>query len=599
MPVDESIKEDSTSLREGLRGIWRHARTYKGTIISLSVLGIISAIANGFVPYVTGRFFDALIALSQGQVTQAAGLPFWALMLVAWVVIRITGDSVDWWSDRKRRWLSTNMQLGTQAEGFVHLLQLPLSFHSNEHIQAVFSKISSASWRMTSIIQTVTEIAPQLLSVLIGITLALSINVTLALILIAGVIAYTIALIILLRGTAATDHIAHQTWMDCWNDAAAAVTQAVTVKQAAAEKYEISRIRKTLRGDAVRLWYKNELNWNRVNFWQRVIVFFTQGSIFVASVYYVGSGIITIGELVAFNGYALMFFGPLVSLGYSWQTLQNGITAAGSVERIFNKPKEEYHPANARTSGDAHGTVEFADVSFRYVENNQDVLSHMSFVTKPGQIFALVGESGVGKSSAISLISGYYFPTEGRVLVDGVDTRQWDLLALRSRIAVVPQEVTLFNDTVRANIRYGTFDASDSAVERAAQDACIHEFIMQQPKQYDTLVGERGIKLSVGQKQRIAIARAILRNPEFLILDEPTSALDIETEGLITTSLEKLMRGRTTFIIAHRLSTVRKADQILVIKDGTIAEQGNHQQLLAKKDGTYRHLYDLHVGLYE
>jgi len=599
MIENESEKEAPVSMREGLSGIWRHAHQYKKTIIWLSILGVISAIANGFVPYITGRFFDALIALSQGQTAQSSGLPLWALMLAVWAGIRIIGDGVDWWNDRRRRWLTTNMQLGTQAEGFVHLLQLPMSFHGDEHMQAVFSKISSASWRMTSIVQTVIEIAPQMLSVVIGITLALSINTTLAFILIAGVTAYAIALVVLLRGTAATDHAAHRMWMDRWNDAAAAVEQAAAVKQAAAEPHEIQRIRKTLRGDTVNLWYRNELNWNRVNFWQRITVFFTQLSIFVLSVHYVGAGIITIGELVAFNGYALMFFGPFVSFGYSWQVLQNGITAAGSVDRIFRKQQEKYHPNGAQTSGDHPGSVQFDKVSFRYDENKDDILSRLSFVAMPGQITALVGESGVGKSSAISLISGYYFPTEGRVLVDGVDTREWDLLALRSRIAVVPQEVALFNDTIRANIRYGTFDAPDSAVERAAQDAHIEDFILSLPKQYDTLVGERGIKLSVGQKQRIAIARAILRDPEFLILDEPTSALDIETEQLITASLEKLMRGRTTFIIAHRLSTVRKANKILVIKDGSVAEQGTHQELLAKEDGIYRRLHDLHVGLYE
>lgn len=599
MTEDIAAKEAPVSLREGVRGIWRHARAYHSTIALMSALGVISAITNGVVPYVTGRFFDALIALSQGRTEMIAGLPYYILILAVWAATRVMSDSADWWTDRKRRWLSTNMQLGIQAEGFVHLLQLPLSFHTNEHIQAVFSKISSASWRMVSILQTVTEVAPQLLSVVIGITLALSINAELATILSAGVLAYAIALAVLLRGTSATDYKAHHMWMDRWDDAAAAVEQTSAVKQAAAEPYEIQRIRKTLRGDTANLWYKNELNWNRVNFWQRVTVFLTQLTIFIVSVQYVSTGVISVGELVMFNGYALMFFGPLVSLGYSWQILQNGITAAGSAERIFSLQHETYRPVKAQRSGTAQGVVEFNDVSFHYGNDQENILSHLSFTAKPGQITAFVGESGVGKSTAISLLSGYYFPTEGRVLMDGVDTRQWDLIALRSRIAVVPQEVALFNDTIRTNIRYGSFDASDSATERAAQDAHIHEFIMRLPKQYDTIVGERGIKLSVGQKQRIAIARAILRNPEYLILDEPTSALDIDTEQVITASLEKLMRGRTTFIIAHRLSTVRKANQILVIKDGTITEQGNHQELLAKEDGAYRRLHDLHVGLYE
>ena len=599
MDSDITPGEAQVSFKEGLRSIWRHVREYKGAITVLGVLGIISAIANGFVPYVTGRFFDALIAFSQGHADQSAGLPYWMLLLIAWAVTRIVSDSVDWWIDLKRRWLDTNLQLGTQAEGFIHLLQLPLSFHTHEHIQAIFSHISSASWRITSIMRTVIEIAPQLLSIGIGITLAISINTTLAAILAAGVIAYIIALSILLRGTAMTDFVAHKAWNEGWNDAAAAVEQTSAVKQATAEAYEISRIRKTLRGEVMNLWYQNELNWNRVNFWQRITVFFTQLAIFIVSAYFVGAGIITVGELVALNGYALMFFGPLVSLGYSWQVIQNGLTSVGIMDRIFSRAKEEYHPKNALMKGDHLGSVQFEDVSFRYEEDQPSVLSHLSFIANPGQVIAFVGESGVGKSSAISLISGYYFPTEGRVLVDGVDTRQWDLVALRSRIAVVPQEVALFNETIRSNIRYGAFKATDEEVEKAARDAHIHDFIAKQTSGYDTLVGERGIKLSVGQKQRVAIARAILRNPEFLILDEPTSALDIETEQYITASLEKLMRGRTTFIIAHRLSTVRKADRIFVIKDGAVVESGTHQELISIGDGIYKRLYDLHVGLYE
>lgn len=598
MEPDET-KEAPVSLGEGLRGIWRHAREYKSTIILLAALGIISAIANGAVPYVTGRFFDALIALSQGHSATAAGLPLWSLLLIAWALVRIVSDSVDWLADRKRRLLGIDLQLGVQAEGFVHILQLPLSFHTEEHIQAVFSKISSASWRMSSIIQTLTDIAPQFLSIIIGITLAFSINVTLASVLTTGVLIYIIILSLLLRGTSALDFTAHRSWNDRWNDAAAVVEQASAVKQASAETYEVKRIRKTMSGDTAALWHKNELGWNRLNLWQRITVFLTQLTIFIISAHYVATGVITVGELVALNGYALMFFGPLVSLGYSWQVLQNGITSAGIVERVFNRAQEVYHPKDAVTEGLEFGSVQFDDVTFQYEKKQKPILEHLSFSAEPGQVTAFVGESGVGKSSAISLISAYYFPTSGSVKVDGVDTRKWDLLALRSKIAVVPQEVALFNDTVRANIRYGAFSATDEQVEEAAREAHIHDFIEKQAKGYDTLVGERGIKLSVGQKQRIAIARAILRNPEFLILDEPTSALDVETEQLITASLEKLMRGRTTFIIAHRLSTIRKADKILVIKDGHIAEEGSHADLLRHKGGIYCNLYDLHVGLYE
>ena len=210
---------------------------------------------------------------------------------------------------------------------------------------------------------------------------------------------------------------------------------------------------------------------------------------------------------------------------------------------------------------------------------------------------ALVGESGVGKSTLIDLISGYYFVPKGKVLVDGTDVKKIDLHFLRKNIAVVPQVVVLFNDTIKTNIKYGSFRAGDKKVKMAAEHAHADIFIKKFPKGYEQVVGERGIKLSVGQKQRVAIVRAILRDPKILILDEPTSALDPRIERLITSSLRELMGGRTTFIIARRLSTVREADKILVFKDGRIVEEGIHEELMKIEDGEYRRLYEMHIGL--
>ncbi len=599
--MTEIIEEydDPVSLSEGIRGIWRHAHPYRKQLSLLIALGLVSAAANGAVPYVTGRFFDALISLSQGKTMTDSALPFWAMMLIAWAVIQFVANISDWVIDRTRRKIDCYMHLSIQAEGMVHLLKLPLSFHTNEHMNAVLQKISIAGWRISAIVRNLTQIAPQLLSVVIGIVLAASINVFMAGILATGVLIYVLSLAFMLRPIAAIDHEAHKMWNEHWDNAAAVVQQATAVKQAVAESYEIGKTRENLAGKVADKWYSLEKIWSNVGSFQRLIVFLTQLSVFVASVTFVAKGSMTIGDLVALNGYALLFFGPFVQLGYSWQVIQNGITSAGQLERLFLKKEEDYHPADAVAATERSGKIVFDKVSFDYGNGGSEVLSNLSFTANPGQTIALVGESGSGKSTAISLISGYYFPSAGNVRVDGIDTQQWDLTALRERIAVVPQEVALFNDTIRANIRYGAFDASDEAVEQAARQAHIHDFIEKQSKGYGTIVGERGIKLSVGQKQRIAIARAILRNPEILILDEPTSALDSETEAAITASLENLMRGRTTFIIAHRLSTVRAADTILVIKNGTVVEQGSHEALMTIDGGVYRHLYELHIGLHE
>ncbi len=597
--MEETQKIEKGEIGKGIRALWRHIRPFKKELWILSALGLVSAAANGFVPYITGRFFDALILLSKGEsATGIWSLPLWGALLAAWAIIQIIANNVDWVMDRMRRKIDSELHLAIQTHGFIHLFRLPLSFHKSAHIDGVLQKISNLGWRASAIMRTIIQFSPQLLSVLIGVTLAASINGFLASVLTIGVLLYLALLAKVLRPSAAQDSAAHRVWNEEWNDAAEVVHQIESVKQAGAEGYEERNVREGFFEKTLALWNRLEHTWSNVNFYQRTIVFFTQLAVFIFSVKFVGEGIITVGELVALNGYALMFFGPFVTLGHSWQTIQNGITSAAHAEKIFEEPEEVYAPKDAIAPAEISGKVEFKHASFYYGEGQPAVLSHINFSVNPGEIVACVGESGVGKSTAISLISGYYFPTKGEVLIDGVDTRKWNLTALRKHIAVVPQEVALFNDTIKANIQYGTPEATDEEVRRAAKEAHIAEFIETLPDGFNTMVGERGIKLSVGQKQRVSIARAILRNPAILILDEPTSALDAKTEQIITKALERLMKGRTTFIIAHRLSTVRKANKIFVFEKGKIAETGTHAELIAKKGGVYQRLYQYQIGLH-
>ncbi|MHB8651531.1 MAG: ABC transporter ATP-binding protein [Minisyncoccota bacterium] len=588
-----------TDTKKGLRAIWRHCKPFKKELLILVILGIISAVANGFVPYITGHFFDTLIALSQGKTPLGIGsLPLWEIFLGAWALVQVIANNTDWFVDRLSSFVDAKMNLGIQVEGFSHLLHLPLSYHKNAHINGVLQKINLASWRVSSIMKTLISFAPQLLSILIGVTLAATINIRLASILIFGVFLYVVLLLKILRPITEIDSHIYRVWNDGWDAAAAAINQIESVKQATAEQHVLRATQKNLSENAFSLWYKMKLTWSNIGFFQRMIVFATQFTMFVFSVQFLSQGRLTMGELVALNGYAAMFFGPFVQLGYSWQTIQNGITSAAQAEEIFDEPEEIYSPQNAISLKHLSGDIQFENVSFAYAADQPEVLRDVDVHVHAGESIALVGESGVGKSTTISLISAYYFPTAGRVLIDGNDTRSLDLTALRKRIAVVPQEVALFNDTLLANIRYGTPQASDKDVARAASEAHIDDFIATLPQGYDTIVGERGIKLSVGQKQRVSIARAILRNPSILILDEPTSALDAKTEQTVTQALEKLMKGRTTFIIAHRLSTVRKANTILVFEKGTIAERGSHDELIAREGGIYRKLYEYQIGLH-
>jgi subfamily B ATP-binding cassette protein MsbA len=303
-------------------------------------------------------------------------------------------------------------------------------------------------------------------------------------------------------------------------------------------------------------------------------------------------GGMTYGDLLAYLGYQGMLFGPVIALVTINQTIQYVMAA---VERIMDTldtvPDVKDRPT-AKSPPYIEGKVEFRDVDFSY-EPGQPVLSDISFVAEPGKMVALVGPSGGGKSTVVNLIPRFYDPMDGQVLVDDIDLQNMRVSTLRRSIGMVLQETFLFRGTLRENIKYGKPEATDEEVIQAAIAANAHDFIMEFPDGYETEVGERGVRLSGGQRQRISIARAILRNPRILILDEATSALDSESEFLIQQALAELMKNRTSFVIAHRLSTVMNADLILVLDEGRIVERGVHAELATKPEGLYAHLCEI------
>jgi ABC-type multidrug transport system fused ATPase/permease subunit len=557
---------------------------------------LISAVLNGFVPFVTGRFFDALIHMSQG-VAEVKLLTPWILFFILWCVIQFLVNIVDWYIQKVNRHIDNKSHFGIQAAGLAHLLRLPMSFHKKERSNGLIQKISDVSWRVASMGNTVLSLVPSFISVFVGILLSFTLNIVLASVLLVGMVVYAIILFRLVLPTAELNKKGHEVWNKEWDAASASVQQVENVKQATAEDYEEKKITEGLAKKTYGIWISLANRWSTIGGLQRLVVFVVQVTIFVLAIGYIQKGILTVGELITFNGYALMILGPIVSLGYNWQNIQNSIIAAALAEDIFGAETEVYNKNSKEKNKIVEGVVEFRDVTFRYAKDQPIVLDKVSFTVAKGEVVALVGKTGVGKSSLIGLLGGYFFPTEGEVLIDGVSTRELNLIDLRSSMATVPQEVALFNDSIKNNIKYGSFSVSDKTLLHAAKEAHVDEFVEKFPEKYEQEVGDRGVKLSVGQKQRVAIARAMLRDPKILILDEPTSALDIETEHFITASLEKLMKGRTTFIVAHRLSTVRRADKILVIEEGKIVEEGNHETLIKKRGGVYKKLHELHIGL--
>jgi subfamily B ATP-binding cassette protein MsbA len=302
-------------------------------------------------------------------------------------------------------------------------------------------------------------------------------------------------------------------------------------------------------------------------------------------------GEVTMRSVLAFLILVNFLAKPVKALGENIARIQKTLVSAGLIFEMLDLEKENLRdkPENIVVR---RGEVEFRDVSFTY-NGETDALSHVSFVAHPGEKIALVGPSGSGKTTLINLIPRFYEISSGSILIDGVDIRKMGLTDLRSQIAVVPQDVVLFAGTVEENIRYGRLDATHDEIVAATKTANAHSFIERLERGYETEIGERGVQLSGGQRQRMAIARAILRDPKILLLDEATSALDTESEIMVQEALDHLMQGRTSFVIAHRLSTVYRCDEIIVLEHGGIVERGSHEELLRNDTGLYKRLYSL------
>ncbi|MGN0377549.1 MAG: ABC transporter ATP-binding protein [Suilimivivens sp.] len=314
--------------------------------------------------------------------------------------------------------------------------------------------------------------------------------------------------------------------------------------------------------------------------------------VIAAGAAFITKNIISITDLITFLLYISNFTDPIKKLISFTEQFQNGASGYTRFLEILEIHPDIEDAPNAVELKNAKGDITFEDVSFHYEENSETVLSNLNLHVEAGEYIALVGTSGVGKSTLCSLIPRFYDVSGGRILIDGTDIREFTVKSLRNNIGIVQQDVYLFTGSVMDNIRYGRPDATEAEIVAAAQNANAHEFIMNLPEGYDTNIGQRGIKLSGGQKQRLSIARVFLKNPPILIFDEATSALDNESERVVQESLEKLAKGRTTFVIAHRLSTIRNAKKILVLTENGIAESGTHQELL-EKNGIYAELYNM------
>ncbi len=563
----------------------------------LVFLSVFSSLASAILPYIVSKIIDALLKPGQPINVSNFALPAVLGIVSIWFLVRIIKDAADWLLDLNNDRLSTLINSEYMVNGFSRLLELPLSFHKSRKVGEIANRISrAADWIYNILRSIIIDLAPQFLSIIVALIIIFYVKPVFGLVFVLAIAVYSLILIKVAPKLVELQRKVQKAYSDAYGNAYDAVANVQAIKQATGEEFEYKKLHRDFVSRAARIYGEYVIYWQSLSRLQRILISLTHLTIFLMSYFYMKNGQLSIGNVTMFVSYGSMIFNPFVALGRNWQTIQNGLVAIQRSEKILTLPAEPYNMPGALTLEQIRGDVNFTNVSFAY-ENKREILKNITFDVRAGEIVALVGESGVGKTTIIDLLSRFFEPKRGKIYLDGSDIRKLNLLFLRKNIAVVPQEVVLFNDTVKNNIKYGKFNAAESDIKRAAQVAHADEFIALFPKKYDQLVGERGVKLSVGQKQRIAIARAVLRNPKILVLDEPTSALDAKSEKYVTEALEELMRGRTTFIIAHRLSTVRKADKIIVLDKGRVAEVGRHDELIQNPAGIYRKLYELQFGL--
>ncbi len=565
------------------RRLLRYVKPYRVQVAIAAVLFIVSSSLFLLFPLVSGQLVNSVTG-APGTLSPAHIIG----ILIGLFVLRAVADI---FSQYLVTYAGEAVTLNIRMDVYRHIQSLGLSFFATRRTGELISRLASdISVVRVAIVNNLASLLSNVLTLVGAVVLIVATNWRLTLVVL---IVFPIATLIArfysrsLRplSTQVQDHLA-----DTNAIAEEAIGGVRVVKSFGREDFEVDRYQHAAKG-----FFTTSLRLARLRatFGPLIgLMFFFA----LVGILWFGSQEVMAGRLQAGDLVSFLLYGGLVATGVS--TLVSVFTqfqeAIGATRRIFDILDTESNvvdATNARDIGIAQGGITFDNVSFAY-ENKIDVVRDICLQIAPGEILALVGPSGAGKSTLFNLIPRFYDPSAGTVKLDGADLRGITLKSLRDNIAIVPQDTLLFSGSVRENILYGRLDASEAEMFAAATAANAHQFVSELPQGYDTLVGERGVKLSGGQRQRIAIARAVLKDPRILLLDEATSSLDSESEGLVQEALGRLMRGRTTIIIAHRLSTVQVADRIAVLDKGSLVELGTHTELIAR-EGLYHRLYTL------
>ena len=564
-----------------LKIIWRFLSKYKRQVYAIFAVAIFASLIEAMIPYIYGKIVDLIIAGEAMSVIVG--------ILFLWLVLSLAKD----WGHRYVFIRGRIVALKCKHDFMLllngHSLNLNLQYHKKQKSGKLSSRYIKASDSLEAIINDVIFwFGPDILMLIsVLLLMAVFIHWLLVVIIVANIFVYL--LITLKYSKVISDHILKtiKTYEDALGFAYDSISNIQTVKANTKEIYENQKVSSVFKNETRKHYKKFILVWGKMNFLQET--FFVIGILilFIVLVLMFKNGLITIGQVVTVIAYLGLINIPMRKIGMHIDHFRRW---TGVMKRGYELLDEEIEPYNKKGAvklKDIKGEIEFQKINFCYHETRR-VLKDISFKINSGEVVALVGESGVGKSTMMDLISRYNIPTSGKIFLDGIDIQKIDLGSLRKQIAIVPQEVSLFNDTLRSNIIYGRLNATDQEIKEAIKAANADEFINNFPDKINQEVGERGVKLSTGQKQRVAIARAILKDPKILILDEATSALDSKSEMLVQQALKRLIAGRTTFVIAHRLSTIMHADKILVIDKGKIVEEGKHEELIRNKKLYYK-----------